>query len=192
MAGYVVVLDANVLYGIEVTDLFATMATRRIFRPHWSPEILDEVRRNLLLRDDLEAPAIDRRLAHLNRALPNALTDVPADLVEAMPVNEKDRHVLALAVHIGAPTIVTDNLTDFPADLLDPFGVEAISADTFAVAQVDLHADAVVSSIEAIAERRRRQPKTMDEIVDALARQLPMTAEALRRHLADGPSLRTD
>ncbi len=25
MAGFVVVLDANVLYGIEITDLFATM-----------------------------------------------------------------------------------------------------------------------------------------------------------------------
>lgn len=50
MAGFVVVLDANVLYGIEVTDLFATMATRRIFRPYWSPEILDEVHRNLARR----------------------------------------------------------------------------------------------------------------------------------------------
>ena len=181
MAGYVVVLDANVLYGIEVTDLFATMASRRIFRPHWSPEILGEVRRNLLLRDDLDAAAVDRRLAHLNRALPNALTDIPAALVDAMPVNEKDRHVLALAVHVGAPTIVTDNLSDFPADLLDPFGIEAISADSFSVAQVDLHADAVVLSIDAIAERRRRQPKTRDEIIAALARQLPMTAEALRQ-----------
>lgn len=35
MPGFVVVLDANVLYGIEVTDLLATMATRRLFQPHW-------------------------------------------------------------------------------------------------------------------------------------------------------------
>lgn len=44
------VLDANVLYGIEVTDLVATMATRRLFRPHWSPQILGETRRNLATR----------------------------------------------------------------------------------------------------------------------------------------------
>ncbi len=39
------------------------MATRRLYRPHWSPEILDEVARNL---------AIARRIEHLNRALPGA------------------------------------------------------------------------------------------------------------------------
>lgn len=37
MAGFIVALDANVLYGIEITDLFATMATRRIFRPTGRP-----------------------------------------------------------------------------------------------------------------------------------------------------------
>lgn len=132
MAGFVVVLDANVLYGIEVTDLLATMATRRLFRPHWSPEILDEVVRNLARRPDLDPHAIERRVAHLNRALPGALMQIPPALFEAMPINENDRHVLALAVHVGAPTIVTDNLRDFPADLLDPFGVEAISSDAFA------------------------------------------------------------
>lgn len=118
MAGFVVVLDANVLYGIEVTELFATMATRRIFRPHWSPQILNEVKRNLALRPDLEPAAITRRLDFLNRALPDALTDVPRELIRAMPVNENDRHVLALAVHVGAPTVVTDNVADFPAELV--------------------------------------------------------------------------
>jgi len=36
-----------------------------------------------------------------------------------MPVKAKDRHVLALAVHVGAPTIVTDNARDFPQDVLE-------------------------------------------------------------------------
>jgi hypothetical protein len=180
VAGFVVVLDANVLYGIEVTDLFATMATRRLFRPHWSEQILLEVARNLELRHDLDRTAIDRRLEHLNRALPGALVDIPPALVDAMPVNENDRHVLALAVHVGAPTIVTDNLRDFPADLLAPLGVEAVNADAFALAQVDLHRAAVVASIDAIAARRRRTPKTRGEIIDALGRYLPSAVKALR------------
>ncbi|MGH9184970.1 MAG: PIN domain-containing protein, partial [Acidimicrobiales bacterium] len=130
MAARVAVLDANVLYGIEVTDLVLTMATRRLYRPHWSPEILDEVARNLRLRKDLDPSAIERRIAHMNRALPGALEAPPTALVDEMPVNDKDRHVLALAVHAGAPVIVTENLRDFPPRLLRPHEVEAVSADT--------------------------------------------------------------
>ena len=63
------------LYGIEVTDLSATMAVRRIFRPHWSPQILDEVRRNLAKRRDLVPASTDRRIGRLNQALPGALTE---------------------------------------------------------------------------------------------------------------------
>jgi predicted nucleic acid-binding protein len=181
VAGYVVVLDANVLYGIEVTDFFATMATRRLFRPHWSPEILDEVARNLALRPDLDAAAIDRRLENLNRALPGALTAVPLELMTTMPVNDKDRHVLALAVHVGAPTIVTENLRDFPTAMLEPFGVEAVSADAFGLAQVDLHPGAVRASIAAMAARRVRHPRTVVEIAETLARYLPDAMAALDR-----------
>lgn len=180
MAPYVVVLDANILYGIEVTDFFATMATRRLFRPHWSPQILDEVERNLAERSALDPAAIKRRLAHLNRALLAALTDVPESLIDAMPVNEKDRHVLALAVHVGAPTIVTDNIRHFPGELLEPFDVEAVTADVFAVAQVDLHRDGVHASIAAMAARRRHYPKTPEEVIDALSRYLPQAMASLR------------
>jgi hypothetical protein len=180
LAGYVVVLDANVLYGIEVTDLLATMATRRLFRPHWSPQILEEVRRNLGERHDLDPTAIDRRLGHLNSALPDAVTDVPQSLIEAMPVNDKDRHVLALAVQVGAPTIVTENLRDFPPEFCEPFGVEAIDTDTFVLAQVHLYRDDVLTSIDAMAQRRMRAPKTRAEIIERLSRHLPLAMAAVR------------
>lgn len=183
MTGYVVVLDANVLYGITVTDLFASLAVRRLFRPHWSPQILDEVRRNLADRRDLDPAAIERRLELLNRALPAALTVVPDLLIAAMPVNEKDRHVLALAVHVGAGSVVTDNLRDFPAGLLEPFGIEAVSADAFARAQVGLHPDGVLAAIAAMALRRRREPRTAEQIIAALSRPLPLAMQALTEHL---------
>lgn len=177
--GFVAVLDANILYGIEVTDLFATMATRRLFRPHWSPQILDEVARNLTRRGDIDPDAVQRRIDHLNRALPSALSEIPSELIDAMPVNEKDRHVLALAVHVGAATIVTENLRDFPAHLLEPYSIEAVNADAFVLAQVDLHPAAVLASIDAMAARRRRSPKTQSEIRDSLARPLPEAMAAL-------------
>ena len=179
MATFVVVLDANVLYGIEVTDLLLTMATRRLFRPHWSPQILDEVRRNLALRDDLQLSAIDRRIAHMNSALPDGEVEIPDVLVDAMAVNEKDRHVLALAVHVGAPTIVTNNLKDFPPALCAPHGVEAVSADEFVLHQAHLYRDGVIASIDAMAARRRRYPKTRADIIARLRAALPRAMAAL-------------
>lgn len=88
-----VVFDVDVLSGIHVTDFFLTLATDRLFRPHWSPQILDEVRRNLRKRPELDADAIDRRLQQMNLALPGALAAAPRSvtsveaptLVRAMP-----------------------------------------------------------------------------------------------------------
>ena len=104
----VAVIDANVLYSIELTDLFLTLATHRLVRVHWSETILDEVRRNLAIRPDLTEVAIDYRIERMNLALPDALHGPPPDeLVESMPVNAKDRHVLAFAVQVEADCVVT-------------------------------------------------------------------------------------
>jgi len=57
-----VVLDSNVLFSIELTDLFLTLATRRLVEIRWSEEILSEIRRSLALSGRLSPAAIDRRL----------------------------------------------------------------------------------------------------------------------------------
>ena len=180
MAAYVVVLDANILYGIEVTDFFATMATRRLFRPHWSPKILDEVERNLAERPDLDPAAIERRLTQLNRALPAAL-DRRAGVAHRGDASQREGPTRPRARgHVGAPTIVTDITRHFPAELLEPFDVEAVTAVLFAFAQVDLHLDGVRASIAAMAARRRHYPKTPEEIIGALSRYLPEAMACLR------------
>ncbi len=179
MAAHVVVLDANVLYGIEVTDLVLTMATRHLYRPHWSPQILDEYPQPQTWAD-LDPVAIDRRIAQMNQALPSALDEPPASLIEEMPVNEKDRHVLALAVHVEAPMIVTENLRDFPPELLADRGIEAIDVDTFVVGHVERDPIGVLGAIDAMAARRRRHPKTSHDIIEVLAASLPHAMAALR------------
>jgi predicted nucleic acid-binding protein len=176
-----VVLDANVLYGIYLTDLHLTMGTERLFRPHWSSLILDEARRNLgEKRPDLDPRALDRRFESMNRALPGALVDPPEELTKAMTNDPKDRHVLALAVHVSAPTIVTWNLGDFPESACGPHDVEAISPDEFIEAQIDLDARRVMASVEAMARRKTRPPQTRDEIIDRLATEVPVAMGQLR------------
>jgi hypothetical protein len=65
---------------------------------------------------------------------------VPAQAVQgelrreekSMP-NPDDRHVLAAAIRAGADVIVTYNLTDFPAETLARFDIEALHPDDFPV-----------------------------------------------------------
>jgi predicted nucleic acid-binding protein len=181
VADFVVVLDANVLYPIGLADLLVTMGRQRLYRPHWSAEILDEVRRNVVAdRPDIDPARVEKRLSQMCEALPDALQVVPKSLVDAMPIVEHDRHVLALAVAVGADSIVTQNLKDFPADVLEDFGLEAIDADTLVTAQVGLDAPAVDACIDAMAARLKAPPISSDELKERLARQLPRSMEALR------------
>jgi predicted nucleic acid-binding protein len=176
----VVVIDANVLYGIEATDLLLTLAVRRAIRVHWSPEILDEVRRNLAKRPDVTVAAISYRLDQMNRALPAALEAASDELAATMPVNDKDRHVLALAVHVEASILVTHNLRDFPESVLGPLGVEALDPDAFLTRLAVLGRDDLLAAVRDIAARRRRPPRTFDAILDRLDATIPATVAILR------------
>lgn len=169
----VAVIDADVLYSIEITDVLLTMAARRVIRVHWSTEILNEVRRNLIKRPALSEEAVDYRVTRMNAALPDALADAPADLVASMPINPKDRHVLALAVHLEADFLVTNNLRDFPNEACARYGVEPVGPDEFLTraATVDLATARAV--IDEIADRRTNPPQSASELVDRLRGRLP-------------------
>ncbi len=49
-----------------------------------------------------------------------------------MPINEKDRHVLALAAYLEVDVLVTNNLRYFPGEVCALYGVEPVDADEFA------------------------------------------------------------
>jgi predicted nucleic acid-binding protein len=180
----VAVVDANVLNSIELTDLLLTTATYRLVRLHWSVAILDEVRRNLQQRPELSDDAIDYRIDRMNAALPDALVAVRADLAASMPVNEKDRHVLALAVDVEANCIVTSNLRDFPADACQRYGVEAVTPDQFLSTIAGTDPTEVRGVLDEIAARRTRPVTTPGELLDRLAGRLPEFAARMRPWLA--------
>lgn len=185
VSGRVVVVDANVLYSIELTDLLLTFAAHRLVRVHWSPTILDEVSRNLAKRADLSPDAIAYRIDRMNRAVPGALDEPPEALIAAMPVNEHDRHVLALAVHVEADTIVTFNLRDFPASVCEPNGVEAVDPDSFAVAVAENDPSRAHVALSDIARRRTRPPMTVHDLLDRLESVLPNFVSQMRAGLRD-------
>ena len=116
----------------------------------------------------------------MNRALPSALDDAPEALIASMPINEKDRHVLALAVHVEADAIVTWNLRDFPATACAPHGIDALTPDEFLTAVATTDTPAVRDALDPIAARRRRPPMTTALLLDRLSATLPTFVAAVR------------
>lgn len=180
MSGRVAVVDANVLYSIELTDLLLTFAAHRLVRLHWSPTILDEVRRNLAKRADLTPDAIAYRIDRMNLAVPNALDEAPEALVTAMPITQHDRHVLALAVHVEADSIVTFNLRDFPFAACEPYGIEVVDPDSLTAAIADADPTRVQTALGDIARRRTRPAMTVDELLNRLVTVLPTFVSQVR------------
>lgn len=167
---FTVVYDACVLYPAPLRDLLVRVASTPMVRAKWTDRILDEVFRNILAnRPDLDAPRLARTRALMNEAVRDALVVGYEHLIDALALPDPDdRHVLAAAIRAGAQAIVTRNLKDFPAERLEPFGVEAVDPDAFVLDLLDLAPGAVLRMLQEQAAALRKPPMTLDGLLDVL------------------------
>ena len=94
----------------------------------------------------------------------------------------KDVHVLAAAIAGHADCIVTTNLKDFPASILDVYGLIALHPDDFIVAQLDLDLYSALGAFKAMRARKRNPTYSAEEFAAAMERNgLAASAERLRR-----------
>lgn len=182
MAVFPVILDANVLYGILPTDLLLTTAGQGLYRAHWTEQILDEARRNVIAKQPRVNPAaIERRFEAMVEAMPEAMLPAPtAELVEAMTNDPGDRHVLAAAVSTKAEIIVTENTKHFPPEACERYGVETRTLDEFVADLISLDRRQVHQAIKAMATRRTRPPTTITEICEQLESYIPTSLATLQ------------
>lgn len=85
--------------------------------------------------------------------------------------DEADEHVLALAIEVNAGSIVTENLKDFPKQVLAPLNIEAISTDALcdqALSEADR--DKVSSVLQRIKDAITWQAHTDETLMDELKR----------------------
>jgi hypothetical protein len=59
-----------------------------------------------------------------------------------------DRHVLAAAVAGHADCIVTSNPRDFPSDVVNAYGIEAVDPDRFIINQWDLNSFSAMAAFK--------------------------------------------
>ena len=182
MAELVVIYDSCVLYPAPLRDLLVRLARTGLFRAHWTDAIHDEWISNLLEdRPDLSAVQLERTRQLMNAAVRDCLvTDYEGRIENLTLPDPDDRHVLAAAIEAQAQIIVTYNLRDFPADTLQPYGLEAVHPDDFILRVIALDPLVVRETVETHHQSLKNPPKTSREYLATLSNQnLPKTVAAL-------------
>lgn len=184
MDTFTVVFDACVLYPAPLRDVLIEVGMQGIFRPRWTDDIHDEWISHILAdRKDITPEALARTRKLMDSAIPDCLITGHRSLVEGLHLPDADdRHVLAAAIIAKAAVIVTYNTRDFPAKILDPYGIEAQHPDDFLVYQFDLAQGAVCQAIKRLRARLKKPPMDVQAYLDCLTRQrLPQFVQQLRK-----------
>ncbi len=124
---FTVVYDACVLYPAPLRDFLMHLALSDLYRARWSDLIHDEWTRNVQAdRPDLTPEQLARTRQLMNAHVRDCLVTGFEHLIPSITLPDPDdRHVVAAAIHSGASLIVTYNLKDFSAEVLEPYNLEA-------------------------------------------------------------------
>lgn len=179
VAPFKVVLDANVLFPFTLRDTLLRAASADLFQVYWSDAILDEALRNLVATGTITNAQASRLLGAVRTAFPEATVIEYEPLVDAMPNDPKDRHVVAVAVKAGAQVIVTSNLRDFEPL---PSGIEAQSPDDFLSDLFDLDPNGLVAIVRAQAAALMNPPRSFEDVLRGLSKVVPEFAASVSRH----------
>ena len=137
-----IVLDANVLASAVRRDIILRFASFALLDVHWSPLILDETYRALLTirkktgeSDELSRIKSIRVIEQIKERFPSSsVAPSGAKTIQKIELPDpNDTHVVETAIRVEARYIVTENLRDFPNEILVNLflspSLEAVCAD---------------------------------------------------------------
>jgi PIN domain len=187
MRPQVAVIDANILYVNHLRNFFMRLASLGGIRIHWTTRIEDEWIGHLAEnRPDIGEAKLRERAAMMNQALPDALVTGHEYLEETLRLDDpKDRHVLAAAIHTQADVIITNNLKDFPAAILEPYDIMAVDPDSFTYGLLLIDPRPVIRTVIEIQRTLKKPPMSMTEVLDILEKQGMVQTVAWLRDLDD-------
>lgn len=176
---FTVVTDACVLVPPLARNLLLSLAEAELYRVRWSGRILDEFERGFgrdVLRHGHADPTGAARAARagMERAFPEAMVAGHEHLeiaLQGIP-DPDDRHVVAAALHAGAAQIVTDNLRDFPARVMEQLQIDVRSADDFVADTLDLpmNSSIALAAVQRLRARLKRPELTREELLIRMER----------------------
>ena len=184
VAPLVAVYDACVLYPAPLRDLLMHLALTGLFQARWTERIHEEWTRNLLEdRPELSREKLERVRRLMDAHAEDCLVTGYESLIGSLSLPDPDdRHVLAAAIHAKAGTIVTYNLSDFPAASLERYGVQAQHPDAFVLRLLGLDRERVVQAVRNQRANLTRPKVTADALLATLEKQrLVRTVASLRQ-----------
>lgn len=181
-----VVLDANLLYPFHLRNLLVQLGVDSVIAPRWTMRIHQEWIGNLVAAGRAPLERLLLTLDLMNEALPEAEVRDWERRMEGLTLPDPDDcHVLAAAVAVGAESILTMNLRDFPDAALAPHGVVAVHPDGFLCGLFDADPELLRASTEAAHANLSRSAPSFAAYLDVLERQgLPQLIKRLRRSLS--------
>lgn len=169
---YTAFLDACSLAAALKRNLLLSLAEAEFYRVRWSALVLDETRAAIekMLHSKGDARA-GEAAATARKAMEEAYKEAMVEnyerflaLVSSAP-DKGDVHVIAAAAKSQSSVIVTDNIKDFPSDLLSSFNLEAKTTDAFLADAIALDEGKAVYAIRRMRERFKRPEITADALL---------------------------
>ena len=178
----IAVLDSDILFQLPLRDTLLRAAENGIYEPRWSQKILDDTTRNLVNKGRSTELGVVRLQQNLKAYFPEAMVEVPEELIERMTNHPGDRHVAAAAVMANATVIVTFNLRHFPEDSLTPWRIEAVRPDVFLNQLYENSAAALLEIISQQAAALKNPPVSVTELLAKLSSQVPEFVNKIREN----------
>jgi hypothetical protein len=183
MPRYAAVLDACALVPIALADTLLRIAEKGVYRPLWSDRILVEAQD--AVEDIHRGIDVQKRFTDMRDAFDDALITGWEELEAGITLpDDDDRHVVATAIRAGAQAIVTFNVSDFPAAILGPLGLDVITPDAFLLDHLDLAPATILQVVREQAAHTTRPRFTPEELVGLLSRAgVPEFADEILRRM---------
>jgi hypothetical protein len=177
-----VVLDACVLANFSLCDTLLRLAEQpRFFEPKWSEGIIRETSRTLEVKLGWPKSLVGHLEAELRAHFSQAWISGYEPLISRMTNDEKDRHVVAAAVHGKSPIIVTFNLRHFQPEHLEPWGICAMHPQSFLIEMFRQEEAVVLKKLEQQAADRSRTLNQLLKILNATVPEFVATVSAVTR-----------
>lgn len=169
----VAVYDACVLYPFHLRNILIQCAFDGLVAARWTDDIHAEWIRNLAANSPtVDIARLEATRDRMKAVLPDADVVNYQDLIPDLSLPDPDdRHVLAAAIAGKASVIVTWNLKDFPAKVLRPHGVAAVTPDDFLVGLHSVFPNVFMTSIRSARQNLRKTVPSVAEFIEALERQ---------------------